>query len=107
MTPLLVFVTASSVEEARRIASHLLDQKLAACVNVLPGVESHYWWEGKKESAAECLLVVKTAKEAFEAVSRSVRELHSYTCPEIVGVLPAEVEAAYGAWWRSHVPRGN
>jgi periplasmic divalent cation tolerance protein len=107
MTPLLVFVTASSVEEARRIASHLLDQKLAACVNVLPGVESHYWWEGKKESAAECLLVVKTAKEAFEAVSRSVRELHSYTSPEIVGVLPAEVEAAYGAWWRSHVPRGN
>jgi periplasmic divalent cation tolerance protein len=99
MTPRLVLVTASSLDEARRIADALLLPHLAACVNIVPGVESHYWWQGKREQGSEVLLMVKTSAEQFEAVSAAVRAHHSYECPEIVALDPREMAPAYRAWW--------
>jgi periplasmic divalent cation tolerance protein len=99
MTPRLVLVTASNAEEARRIAEALLQPRLAACVNIVSGVESHYWWQGKVERGSEVLLVVKTSAEQFEAVADVVRATHSYACPEIVAINPAEIAPGYRAWW--------
>jgi periplasmic divalent cation tolerance protein len=99
-TPRLVFVTASSVEEARALAGAILEKKLAVCVNVLPGVESHYWWQGKLESATEVLLLIKSSAEQFEALAALVKAKHSYECPEIVAVAPEEIAPAYREWWQ-------
>lgn len=98
-TPRLVFITASSLDEARVIAQAILERKLAACVNILPGVESHYWWQGKLESGQEVLLMIKSSAEQFDAMAALVREKHSYECPEIVAVAPHEIAPAYRQWW--------
>jgi periplasmic divalent cation tolerance protein len=98
-TPRLVYVTAPSVEEARTLAQGILDQRLAACVNLIPGVESHYWWQGKLETAAEVMLVIKSSAEQFEALAGFVRKHHSYECPEIVAVAAHEISPGYRSWW--------
>ena len=98
-TPRLVFVTASGIAEARALAQAILEKRLAACVNLVPGVESHYWWQGKLETAAEVLLVIKSSAEQFEPLAELVRSRHSYDCPEIVAVAPGEISPAYRAWW--------
>jgi periplasmic divalent cation tolerance protein len=103
MTPRLVLVTAASVEEARRIAEALLQPRLAACVNLVPGVESHYWWQGRLEKGSEVLLLVKTSAENFEAVAAAVRAAHAYECPEIVALDPREMAPAYRAWWENEM----
>jgi periplasmic divalent cation tolerance protein len=100
-TPRLVFVTTSGKEEAWRLAQAILEKHLAACVNILPGVESHYWWEGKLESAPEVLLLIKSSAEQFEALAALVSEKHSYKCPEIVAVAPQEIAPTYRAWWEA------
>jgi periplasmic divalent cation tolerance protein len=114
MTPRIVFVTASSLEEARNIAQGLLDQHLAACVNLVPGVESHYWWQGKMEAANEVMLVIKSSVEQFSALAELVRQRHSYECPEIVAVAPEEMSPGYRASWEKElrlsdpsITRGN
>ncbi len=99
MSPVIVFVTASSLDEARKIADALLDAKLAACANIIPGLESHYWWQGKRETATEFLLLIKTSLGQFDAVSETVKKHHSYECPEIVALAPEAVEAKYLQWW--------
>jgi periplasmic divalent cation tolerance protein len=98
-TPRLVFVTASSLEEARNLARAILDQRLAACVNLIPGVESHYRWQGRLETAEEVMLVIKSSEEQFAALADVVRRRHSYECPEIVAVAPGEISPGYRAWW--------
>ena len=102
-TPRLVFVTASSLDEARNLAQGILDQHLAACVNLIPGVESHYWWQGKLETAAEVMLLIKTSAEQFEALAELIRRRHSYECPEIVAVAPEEMSPGYRAWWEKEI----
>ena len=81
------------------MARAILEQRFAACVNIVPGVESHYWWQGKIESAAEVMLMIKSSAEQFEALARLVKEKHSYECPEIVAVSPGEIAPAYRKWW--------
>jgi periplasmic divalent cation tolerance protein len=98
-SPRLVLVTCSGREEAFHLASAILQARLAACVNILPGVESHYWWQGKLESAAEVMLFIKSSAEQFEALSVLVRAQHSYDCPEIVAIEPGEIVPAYREWW--------
>lgn len=98
-TPRFVYVTAPGVEEARTLARGILDQRLAACVNIIPGVESHYWWQGKLETAGEVMLLIKSSAEQFEALAGYVRKHHSYACPEIVAVAPQEISPAYRSWW--------
>ena len=102
-TPRLVFVTASSLEEARNLAQGILDQHLAACVNLIPGVESHYGWQGKLETAAEVMLVIKSSAEQFEALAELIRGRHSYECPEIVAVAPEEMSPGYRSWWEGQM----
>jgi periplasmic divalent cation tolerance protein len=101
MTPLMAWVTVAHLEEGRNIAQKLLQAKLAACVQLLPGLESHYWWKDQIESSAEFLLVIKTSREQWEEVVTIVKQHHSYKVPEIVGWEPALVEECYAAWWRS------
>lgn len=103
MTPCIVFVTASSQDEARKLARALLEAKLAACANIIPAVESHYWWKGKLETSAEYLLLIKSSREQFSAVSDLVRKLHSYECPEVVAISPDAVESTYLKWWMDEI----
>ena len=97
------FVTCSSRSEARRLAGAVLDSKLAACVNILAGVESHYWWRGKLKSARECLLLVKTTRDKIRAVTKAVRANHSYEVPEVIFVPIQQGELRYLKWIRNSV----
>ncbi len=101
-TPRLIFVTAPTIEEARRLAQVILEKHLAACVNFVPAVESHYWWQGKLETAAEVLMMIKSSAEQFTALEELVRLHHSYECPEIVAVDPHEISSTYREWWGSN-----
>ena len=94
----IVLSTAGSQEEARRIAHHLVEQKLAACVNIVPQVESIYRWQGKIESASEWLLLIKTTAEQFEKVRDAIRELHSYDLPECIAVAIEDGSPEYLRW---------
>jgi periplasmic divalent cation tolerance protein len=102
-TPRLVLVTASSLEEARNLARGLLEARLAACVNLIPGMESHYRWQGRLETAEEVMLVIKSSAEQFEALAELVRRHHSYECPEIVAVAPEEMSPGYQVWWEKEL----
>lgn len=79
---LLVLSTAGSEAEARKIAYALVERRLAACVNIVPGISSVYRWQGKVESNDEYLLIVKTLRECEDKVRSAIRELHSYKVPE-------------------------
>ncbi|HEY4902012.1 MAG TPA: divalent-cation tolerance protein CutA [Candidatus Sulfotelmatobacter sp.] len=94
----LVLTTAGSEEEARKIAHALVDRKLAACVNIVPQIESIYRWQGKVESAREWLLLIKTTSEKFAAVRDAIRELHSYDLPECIAVTIDDGTPAYLQW---------
>jgi periplasmic divalent cation tolerance protein len=100
-TPRIVFVTVPTLEEARNLAQGLLTKKLAACVNLVPGVESHYWWQEKLETSAEVLMLIKTTAEQFEAVAEHIRWHHSYDVPEIVALAPENMSPEYQAWWKA------
>jgi len=95
---LVVFVSCAGREQAEKIAGAVVEERLAACVNVLEGVRSCYMWEGKVTWAEEVLLVVKTTAAAFGGLERRVLELHSYDVPEIVGVRIEVGEAKYLKW---------
>ena len=82
----VVFVTASSEEEAGKIASLLLEKRKAACVSVVPGVRSRFWWQGKLDSAQESLLIIKTRAALISDLTDIVKKAHSYTVPEIVAL---------------------
>ena len=82
--PIVVFITASTLEEARLLADKLVETQLAACVQILPQMESVYRWQGKVERQPEHLLIAKTTSERFEELEQEVRALHSYDTPEIV-----------------------
>ena len=78
----IVLCSAGSEDEARKIARHLVEQRLAACVNIVPRMESIYRWQGKLESSGEWLLLIKTTVERFPAVRDAIRDLHSSELPE-------------------------
>ena len=101
--PRLVFVTAPSLDEARELARLILEKHLAACVNLIPALESHYWWEGKLETASEELLLIKSSAEQFEALRELIALHHSYACPEVIGVDPQEIAPAYRIWWEGNL----
>ncbi|MBI3998629.1 MAG: divalent-cation tolerance protein CutA [Armatimonadetes bacterium] len=98
MEPLVVLVTAGSADEAGRIAQALVDERLAACVNVVPGLRSIYRWQGQVESADETLLIVKTTRDVLPALTARVQALHSYTVPEVIAFPVVGGSAAYLDW---------
>jgi len=94
----IVLCTAGSEDEARKIARGLVEQRLAACVNIVPQIESIYRWQGKVESAREWLLLIKTTVERFPDVRDAIRELHSYEVPECISISVEDGSAAYLEW---------
>ena len=94
----IVLSTAGSEEEARKIAHELVERRLAACVNIIPQIESVYRWQGKIESSREWLLLIKTTAEQFEKVRDAIRELHSYDLPECIALAIEDGSAEYLGW---------
>src|SRR3984893_5045248 len=94
----LVYTTYPSLIEAEKPGRSIVERRLAACVNILPGMVSHYWWQGAIERAEEVVMIIKTPASLAEGVCAAVKEGHSYTTPAIL-VLPIEqVDQAYLDW---------
>lgn len=93
-----VYTTYPSIVEAEAAGRALVERRLAACVNILPGMVSLYWWQGKIDRGDEVVMIVKTRASLAEPVRAAVRAMHSYTTPAIL-VLPIdEVDSDYHAW---------
>ena len=95
---LLVLTTAGSEAEAQKIAKALVERRLAACVNIVPRIQSVYTWEGKLEQAEEYLMLIKTVKLCEERVHAAIRELHSYELPECISIAIENGSAHYLRW---------
>ena len=96
-------MTAASREEAGRIADMLIENRLAACVQMLPAIESVYRWQGSIERSSEVLLIAKTEVGKFTELERQVRAVHSYETPEIVAVPACAISQPYSVWLSSSV----
>lgn len=83
---IIVLVTVSGKKQAKKIADAVLDNNLAACVNVFPGIKSYFWWQGKKEKAQEILLIIKTKKGLFNKLAKTIKAIHPYDIPEIIAI---------------------
>ncbi len=95
---LLVYCTCPNQASAQSIANMLIDEKLAACVNILPGVQSVYCWQGQRETAQEHLLSIKTLHSAYATLEQAIVTLHPYELPEIMAVPITHGLAGYLAW---------
>jgi periplasmic divalent cation tolerance protein len=93
-----VLSTTASLEEAKKIAREVVGRRLAACVNILPRIESIYRWEGKVEEAQECLLLIKTTAEGFPSLRDAIQQLHSYEVPECVALSVEDGSHSYLKW---------
>ena len=94
----LVYTTWPSFVEAERSGRVLVERRLAACVNILPGMISHYWWQGKLERAEEAVALFKTRASLAERLRRAVKDVHPYETPSIMVVPIESVDADYYAW---------
>jgi periplasmic divalent cation tolerance protein len=93
-----VYTTYPSIVEAEKAGRAMVERRLAACVNILPGMISHYWWEGVIERGEEVVMIIKTRAMLADDVHKAVKEMHSYTTPAIV-VIPLEsVDQNYLTW---------
>jgi periplasmic divalent cation tolerance protein len=95
---IVVFSTCDSEEQAGRIARALLDQRLAACVNILPGVRSIYRWKDQIEDAAEWMLIIKTRRELMDKLRLAVGRIHTYAVPDLLAVPVVDGSEEYLAW---------
>jgi periplasmic divalent cation tolerance protein len=98
MQAIVVLCTCPDEAAAERIASALVGERLAACVNRVPGIASTYRWQGKVDRARECLLLIKTTSERFDALRERIVALHPYELPEVIAVDIALGHAPYLAW---------
>lgn len=96
-----VYVTVPSAEAGKAVASKLISDKLAACVNMIPGIQSMYWWEGKVEVDQELLLMIKSRAPLFDALSKAVVEAHPYDVPEVIAVPITNGNKGYLDWLAS------
>lgn len=99
----VVLVTAPDRKTARRVASAALKARLIACANLLPGVESHYWWQGKITSSAEVLLILKTTASRLKALEQTILANHPYDTPEFVVLPVSSGNERYLNWWQKAV----
>lgn len=95
---IVVFNTCASAEEAERIARRLVDERLAACVNVVAPIRSFYRWKGAVEDASEWLLIIKTSRALFGSLRAALEPLHSYELPEVIAIPVVEGAPDYLAW---------
>ena len=104
---IMIFITCANKKEAKKVAEGLIKQKLAACVNIVDKIESLFWWEGKVDRSQEVLLVVKSKKEKFPRIIKSVRSTHSYKVPEIIALPIVAGYKPYLEWINDSVTRGS
>ncbi len=95
---IVVLITTADEEEAVRISGELVKARLAGCVNIVKNVRSLYRWQGKTEDSAEVLMIAKTKLELFEPLTRKVKELHSYSVPEILALPVIQGSGDYLSW---------
>ena len=100
--PIVVLVTCGSEDEALKIANTLVEDHLAACVNLVAPIRSVYRWEGKIWDEKEWLLIIKTQKHRFEELEKKVKSFHSYSVPEIISLSVTEGSSAYLNWIREN-----
>lgn len=95
---IVIFVAVWNSNDAAVLAKSLVEKRLAACVNLLPGVASWYWWEGKVTEDQEVLLMMKTSRDKFAALEKEVLRLHSYAVPEVIALQIVEGSRNYLNW---------
>jgi periplasmic divalent cation tolerance protein len=100
MSAILAYITVPNRSEALRIGKALLEGRLAACINVLDGMRSAYWWQGRIEEADECVLLAKASESRQDAIIAKVKELHGYSVPCIVFMPIAGGNPEYLEWIR-------
>jgi len=98
MSYVVVFVTTKTAEEAKTMGHSLLDHRLAACVSIVPRVESMYWWENKITTDAEALMIIKTTEGNVQQLIGHVKSMHSYTVPEIISLPISKGNPDYLQW---------
>jgi len=99
----VILVTAKDKKEAERIARGLLEARLIACANIIEGVQSLFWWQGKIDESREVMLMIKTKKSCFKKVSVTIKSLHSYQTPEIIALPIVEASQDYLGWINASV----
>lgn len=102
---IVVFSNCPSEEEARRVAKSLVEARVAACVNIVPGVSSIYHWKGAIEEESEWMLVIKSTREQFETLSAELRKIHSYQVPEVIAIPIVDGNGEYLDWIGREVGR--
>jgi periplasmic divalent cation tolerance protein len=95
---LLLLTTVESPAEGQRIARILVEEKLAACVNIIPGATSIYQWEGKLQESSETLLLIKSRSGLWKRLKARIKSLHAYKLPELVGLRMQKVDRRYAEW---------
>ena len=101
---IVVLSTCASADEAGKIARHLVEKRLAACVNILPGVRSIYHWQGAIEDAAEVQLIIKSRRELFEPLRLELEKMHSYEVPEVIALQIVDGAESYLGWMERELP---
>ncbi|MDX6404743.1 MAG: periplasmic divalent cation tolerance protein [Blastocatellia bacterium] len=105
--PIVVLMTTPNRQEAVRIAEMLVSARLAACVQILPQIQSVYRWQGEVERASEVLLLAKTTSGRFDELDRAVKEIHSYDTPEIVALPVTSISGPYRKWLQAAIATGE
>jgi periplasmic divalent cation tolerance protein len=104
---IIVLVTASSLEEGKRIARELVEERLCACVNIIDDVKSFFWWEGQVQEEGEVVLLCKATRDDFDDIESRVRKLHSYTVPEVIALPLVKGFSEYLNWISEETDRGK
>ena len=102
---LIVFITTINIEEANKIAEKLVQEKLIACANIIAGIKSIFWWEGKVDRADEVLLILKTKKSVLSKLIKAVKSAHSYSCPEVIALPIVGGNKDYLKWIDDSIKR--
>lgn len=95
---IVVFSNCGSEEEARKVARSLVEARVAACVNIVPGVRSVYRWQGAIEEESEWMLVIKSTRDCFEPLATELRKVHSYQIPEVIALPIVDGNSEYLDW---------
>jgi periplasmic divalent cation tolerance protein len=104
---IVVLTTCGSEQEAERLARAMVEQRVAACVNVIPGLKSYYHWQGDLESAGEWLLLIKSSRAAFAGLRAALEKAHSYEIPEVIALPVVDGAPNYLNWLSTNLAAGS
>lgn len=100
-----VLTTAPRLSLARKLADLLVKQKLVACISLIPSIESHYYWKGKKEKSSEVQLIMKTTSDKFQKIEAFLKKNHPYEVPELISLPVTQISKKYAAWMKSSISK--